>query len=176
MPDDDKGGQQGDAKQEGGETLTFEAWHEKQDEPVKALVEGHVKGLKSALEAERGQRKEFERQLRDAAKQLEKGSDARKALEEQADRVKALERQSSFYDAAHAAGCVNLRLAFLAAQDAGLVKDDGTADFAAMKDRFPQLFGVKTAPAGHAGAGGTSTKPDAKSMNSFIRRAAGIGG
>lgn len=175
MPDDDKGEQQGDKGKEGGETLTFEAWHEKQEEPVKALVESHVKGLKSALEAERGQRKTLEKELRDAAKKLEKGSDAQAEVVAMADRLKAAERRSSFKDAAYRAGCSDPHAAYLIAEDAGLVRDDGSADFAALKERIPQLFGEKKAPAGNAGTGTNANKPAGGGMNAFIRAAAGVG-
>ena len=154
--------------------LTFEDWLGQQGDDIKALLEGHTKGLKSALETERAQRSKFERELRDAAKKLEKDSDARKSLEEQADRLQVLEKQAGFYDAAHAAGVTNLRLAYLAAQDAGLVNERGTCDFARLKADFPQLFGAepgKGAP-GNAGAG-TQSPPQKADMNTFIRTAAG---
>jgi len=156
------------------EPLTFDAWLDQQGDDVKALLDGHTKGLKSALQEERAQRSKFEKELREAAKQLEKGSEARKSLEEQADRLQVLERQAGFYDAAHAAGVTNLRLAYLAAQDADLVSERGTCDFARLKADFPQLFGAEPGKgaAGNAGAG-TQNPPKRADMNEWIRTAAG---
>jgi hypothetical protein len=178
MPDGDRQGpsgqQQGGQQQEGTEApLDFETWLAAQDEATKGLLDGHTKGLKGALDAERTQRKEFERQLRDAAKKLDKESETRKALEEQADKLGELEQQTAFYDAAHVAGVTNLRLAYLAARDAGLVDGSGRCDMGRLKAVAPELFGAARMPAGNAGAG-TQQPPQQKgSMNDFIRRAAG---
>jgi len=164
-----------EGKSGGGATMSYEDWIATQPDEVKSRIEGRTRGLESALDSERTQRKDIEKQLRETAKLLEKGSEARKAVEEQADRVKAAEVKAAFYDAAHAAGCVNLRLAHLAAQDAKLIRDDGSFDVAAMKEKFPQLFQAKPpAPKGHAGEGTKDTKPPGSmSISDAIRVAAG---
>ena len=156
-----------------GKVSDLDAWIKAQPEEVQSAFEEHTKGLRGALTAEREQRKILERQLRDAAAKLEKDSEARKALEEQAGKLRTLERQSVFYDAAHAVGCTNLRLAFLAANDAGLVREDGSADWATIKTRFPELLSkARTAGDGKAGEG-HDKKLAVADMNAFIRRAAG---
>jgi hypothetical protein len=149
----------------------YETWFNQQPDDVKGLIEGHTTGLKSALDKERSERKEFEKQLRIAASEQEKGSEARKLLEGQADRMALLERQAAFFDAAHTAGATNLKLAWLAAVDAGLVDDKGQVDMDKVKAAFPQLFGAKTV-AGNAGAG-TGDDPPKGGMNAYIRKSAG---
>jgi len=158
---------------------TFDQWLEAQPDDVRSLVGSNVSGLRNALDAERKSRKDIEKQLRDAARKLEDGSDHRKALEETAARLQATEQQAAFYDQAHAAGVTNLRLAFLAAQEAGLIEKDGRSggircDFAAMQKQFPELFGRKAGlPPGHAGNGAGSERTPGDDMNALIRRAAG---
>jgi hypothetical protein len=155
-----------------GGAQSFEEWLKGQDETVRTLASEHVKGLKGALDSERAQRKDFEKQLRDAAGKLEKDSTERKGLEDLAGKLQGLERQTAFFDAAHGAGVTNLRLAWLAAQEAELVDDRGRADFGKLKERFPELFRAPAPPPGNAGAG-TQTPPSRQTMNDLIRRAAG---
>lgn len=158
--------------------LTFDAWLSSQPNDVKDLVEDHAAGLKSALEAERMQRRTLERQLKDAAKSLPKDSDQRAVLEEMSAKLTAASRTADFYDRAHAAGAGNLRLLFIAAQDAGLVDQNGEANFETLKQRFPELFGKRAAaqppaPAGNAGSGTTNPQKPLD-MNARIRQAAGF--
>ena len=160
---------------EGAQPVSYDEWIEAQDESIKTMLDDRVKGLKSALDAERGERKRYEKELRDAAKKLEAGSDARAALEEQADKLKEVERKNAFYDLAHAAGCTNLRLGYLAALEEDLIRADGTADMESMKARFPELFGVKQSiPPGHAGSG-HNQPPAPTGINAWIRQQAGRG-
>jgi len=163
-----------------GAPQTLDQWLEAQSDDVRSLVGNSVSGLKNALEAERKSRKDIEKQLREAAKKLDDGSDHRKALEETAARLQSTEQQAAFYDQAHAAGVTNLRLAYLAAQEAGLIERDGRSggircDFAAMQKQFPELFGRKAGlPPGHAGNGaGAGERTPGDDMNALIRRAAG---
>jgi len=173
MPDEQNVTSDGGQVQKSGSVTDLESWIKGQPEEVQQAFETHIRGLKNALAAERDQRKTVERQLRDAAAKLEKDSEARKALEQYAEKLRLLERQSAFYDAAHAAGCTNLRLAFIAANDAGLIREDGTADWETMRAKFPELFG-RARTAGDAKVGdGHDKMPSAADMNAFIRRAAG---
>jgi hypothetical protein len=153
---------------------TFETWLEKQDETVKGLLDGHVKGLKTALDSERESRKDLEKQLRDLAKKAETGSDAQTKLTTMADQLAASDRKADFYDAAHKAGVSNLSLAYLAASEKGLIDNKGRVNFDEMKKDFPELFGGKPVPDGNAGSG-TEGAPGgaANDMNARIRRAAG---
>ena len=156
--------------------LTFDDWFGAADDATKALVDQHVKGLKSALDAERADRKAAEKALRDTASKLEAGSAARVDLEAQAERVAATERRASFYEVAHAAGVADLKLAWLATSDGNLFDRRGNPDIEALRLAHPALFGAPTpqrAP-GNAGAGAGQTPAPTRSMNDFIRTAAGI--
>ena len=155
--------------------MTFDDWFGGIDDATKALVDQHVRGLKSALEAERAERKTAEKALRDAAGKLEAGSAARVDLEAQAERVAATERRASFYEIAHAAGVADLKLAWLAVSDGNLFTRRGEPDIEALRQAHPALFGAPMparAP-GNAGAGAGQTPAPPRSMNDFIRAAAG---
>jgi ABC-type nitrate/sulfonate/bicarbonate transport system substrate-binding protein len=160
-----------------GETpaVTFDKWIEAQPDDVKTLLDGHIKGLKTALDSERESRKGVEKQLKDLATKAELGSEAQKQLTALADQVQASERRQSFYDEAHSQGVSNLKLAYLAATDAGLIDDKGRVNWEQLKKAFPQLFsGVAGGPPRGNAGDGTSTPPGGKvTMNSIIRRAAG---
>jgi hypothetical protein len=173
-------GQQQQSAQEGqgqgGETpQNWEQWLGSQDDVIKSLYNDHVGGLKNALNTEREQRKEFERQLRDAAGKLQEGSDARKELETMAGQLAAAQAQADFYaDAVRPeTGCSNPRLAYLAAQEIGAVDRRGRINWDELKKQFPELF-QKQAPPGNAGSGTGGGTPETKgSMDDFIRRKAG---
>lgn len=168
-----------DNNNSGGDTnnsqpVDFGKWLETQPDDVRSLVDGHIKGLITALGSEREARKSFEKQVRDLASKAEAGSEAQKQLTALADQNAALNRQQAFYDEAHTRGVNNLKLAYLAAKDSGLIDDQGRVNWEQMKQSFPQLFGATAGsqPSGNAGSGTqqSSGKPD---MNKLIRRAAG---
>ena len=170
----------GAAKDGAGTTppATFDELYETQDEHTRGLIDGHVKGLKSALDGERASKKELERALREAAAKAEKGSEAQQALTAAADQARASKVRSEFYLQAHQAGVADLALAYLAATEDKLVREDGTADFAELKKRHPALFGgvaAAAAAAGAANAGAGSRTPSrgqTTDMNELLRRAA----
>ena len=150
---------------------TFEAWLEEQTAETKALLDGHTKGLKSALDSERGTRKDLEKQMRDLAEKAEKGSEAQAELTKAADGLAEADRRAGFFEAAHAAGVANLKLAYTVAVQDEMFDRRGEANFEEMKRSYPELFGGKPAiPPGNAGAGtGAPPPPPAPDMNSFIR-------
>lgn len=169
------GGQAGGDNSAGeGETLTFEAWSETLTGDQKGLIETHVKGLKSALDSERESRKGLEKQLRALATKSEKGSEAEKQLTKLADDLDAADRKADFYEAAHAAGVRNLKLAFTVAVNDEMFDKHGRVNFDAMKKEYPELFGAVTTESGDAGSGtNNSNLKKSGSMNDFIRTAAG---
>ena len=158
------------------ETLTFDAWLAGQDDAIKGLVSENVRGLKTALEAERADRKRFERDLRDAAAKLAANSEERKRLEDMAGQLDQASKQSSFYEQAHAAGVADIRLAWLACQQGEYFTKRGDPDLVALKEAHPSLFGAPAAqrPAGNAGSGAGAQASPKPGMNDFIRRAAGL--
>jgi len=150
----------------------FDNWLDEQPDPVKNMLDGHTKGLKSALDSERDARKDLEKQVRDLADKSEKGSEAETKLTQLADQISEADQKADFYEAAHAAGVTNLKLAYLVATQDELFDRKGAVNFSSMKDSYPELFGGTKLPDGDAGSG-RNGQPDAKNMNDFIRKSAG---
>ena len=180
MPDEQQtsersgGGETPPASQDGSATPSFESWIGSQDEAVKGLIDGHVKGLKSALDSERAQRGDLARQLRDVTAKAEKGSELEKALTEVSAQLEVTERRASFYEEAGRPeiGCSNPRLAYLAAVEGDLIDKRGRIDWEALKTSAPELFRPRV-PQGNAGVGTGTPPPAQRSMNDYIRRSAG---
>jgi len=164
----------GGAGQTGQAAATWETFLQQQPENVKTLFDVHVTGLKSALQSERDQHKDLAKQLREATEKLEKGSDARKELEALGGRLEIAEQRAAFYEdaAKPEIGCVNAKLAWLAAQEIEAFDRRGNVNWESLKKAFPELF--RTGGSGNAGSGtgGTGT-PGGSGMNEMIRRAAG---
>lgn len=161
--------------QGGGETPapTWDGWLESQDEATRSLIETHTSGLKSALQSERDARGKAEKALREAAGKAEAGSTAQQALTETADQLAAESQRADGYEALHAAGATNLKLAWLAAQSGDYVDRKGQLDVASLKRDFPELFTKSAAPRANAGSGTGDPAPKGGSMNDWIRGAAG---
>lgn len=158
-----------------GTPASFEEWIGSQGDDVKGLVTGHTSKLQSALQDERTQRKTLQKQVEDLSKAAEAGSQFKTQLDKISAEMAAMSVKTAFLESAPA-DCTNVRLAFLAATDAGLLNDDGKVDWAKLKATAPELF-RKVVPAGNAGSGaGTPPPNDGKSMNSFLRVASGRGG
>lgn len=157
------------------EIATFDDWLASQDASSQSLVNGHISGLKSALEAERSGRKKLEKELRATAKQLEAGSEMQQRLEQQADALAATSRRAAFYEEAHRKGVTNLSLAYLAAKESGLLTDDGGVNIKTLKEQHPELFASTLPPPTNAGEGTQSGSPSTGdgNMDNFIRRRAG---
>jgi hypothetical protein len=153
--------------------FTYEAWLESQDDQIREMLEGHTKGLKTALDSERESRKGYEKQLRELAKKAEAGSDAQKQLTEMADQIKTAESRADFYDAAHREGVTNLKLAYLVATQEDLFDKAGRVNFAEMKKSFPELFASSNGARGDAGSGTGGGQTKGQSMDEMIRGAAG---
>lgn len=162
------------AGQDTTEQLSYETWVQAQPENVRGLLERHTSGLRSALESERGSRKDLERQLREMAGKAEKGSETQAQLTQMADRMNEADRRVDFYEEAHAAGVTNLKLAYLVAMQDEMFDKRGQVNFATMKAQYPELFGGGGGrlPAGNAGTG-AGTPPQGRSMNEFIRASSG---
>lgn len=152
---------------------SWDAWLEAQPEDVKSLYEQHTSGLKNTVSATRKERDELAKQVKDLAKNAEKGSDLEKSLTDISAKLEAAERRAAFYEDAGKPGidCRNPKAAYALAQADGLFDRHGAPDWAAIKAAAPELFGKPTPP-GNAGAG-TGAPPVTQDMNAFIRRMAG---
>jgi len=142
---------------------------------VAAKFDTDTKGLKSALESERTQRKTIEGKLRDAAKAAEAGSEAQQSLTKMADDVAEADRKIGFYQAAHAAGVDDLELAYYAATKGEFFTRQGAPDLDGLKNAHPALFKMPAArpPQVSAGAGvGTPPSP-VSDFNTNFRKALG---
>lgn len=175
MPEEQQQQQQGSG---GSGTLNFDTWLGQQDGAIQTLISEHISGLKTALQSEREQRRGFERELREAARQAEEGSTARQQLDRLGESLALTERQAAFYEAAHGAGITNLKLAWLAVQqDEGLQDRAGNVNLDSLKEKYPELFATQRpqTPAGNAGSGTGGSPPAAgQSMDDWIRRRAGV--
>ena len=170
-PEADPNAQAGD----GGEVLEWDTWHKALPEPAQQLIAQRESGLKTALASERDARKTAEKDLRDVAAKLEKGSEAQNEVIKLADAVAEGTAKADFYEEAHKAGVSNLKLAYHVASTEGFMDKRGNANFDKMKEQYPELFGRKAPPpSGNAGDGtGTAPTGKKKDMNTFIRTVAG---
>jgi hypothetical protein len=157
---------------QGGE-FSFDAWLGEQPEHVRKGYEAHTAGLKTTLEKERNERKEFGRLLKELTPKAEKGSELERALGETSTRLEQAERRAAFAEDAGKPeiGCTNPRAAFLVAEAEGLFTKRGEPDWAAIKATAPELFTRKVAN-GNAGTGTQSEPAKPGGMNEFIRAAA----
>lgn len=155
-----------------GTPASFDEWITAQGQEVQDMFDGYVSGLRSALESERTERKTLAKQIKDLGKQAEEGSELRQQLTSLTTALESVQQRTAFYESAPG-DVANLKLAFLAASDAGMVDDDGV-DWQAMRQRFPELFKRAVIPAGNAGSGaGQNGAQPQRTMNDFIRAAAG---
>lgn len=151
---------------------TFEEWLNKQDEKTKAILDGHAKGLKDALVAEREAKKEMSKQLQELAKKAEKGSEVEKQLTETANALQASEKRASFYEEAiqPVIGCINPKAAYALAISENLFKGDKPL-WDEIKKLAPELFAKASTTDG--GRGGEKSPKGENNINAQIRRMAG---
>jgi hypothetical protein len=160
---------------EASETQAPESWDafmEAQPEPVKALFQTHVQGLRTALTTEREERKSLDKRLRDVAKQLEDGSTAKTQLEQLSQQYEETEKRLAFYESAPPE-LTNAKLAWLAATELDAFDRKGNVNWDAVRQAYPELFKAarQAAPPANAGAG-TQGAPQPFSMNDILRQAA----
>jgi len=158
------------------EVVKFDEWYSTLGEPYQEALDEHIAGLKSALTNEREGRKALERQVRDLSKKADAGSEVQKQLDSIAANLSQETQRSTFYETAHSAGVKNLRLAWLAAQDAKLINNDGSVDMAKLKETAPELFASSkpVIPSANGGTGSGNPPASQRSMNDVLRSAAGI--
>ncbi len=162
--------------------MEYSEWLAEQDEDVRNMINGHVSGLSSALDSERKDRKALQKRVRGLAARAESGSEMQKQLDRMTVDLNASNGRSAFYEAANGSGVRNLRLAHIAAEESGLIGDNGAVDMDGLKDSYPELFSdaasaAPMTPRGNAGSGAggggsaSAKKPD---MDALIRSSAGV--
>ena len=156
--------------------LTYEALLAGMDAAQRQVLETHTAGLRTALQTERAAVKQLAAQTKAAQAQAEAQTKDTQAQAE------AATRRAAFYEMALAQGVrrTSVRLAYVAATDAGHIAADGAIDWDALRDQFGDLFDGRTgsvAPSrstsAAAGAGTRADTPTAPSINQIIRTAAG---
>lgn len=153
---------------------TFESWLAGQDETTKGLLDGHTKGLKSALDTERTERTNLATQIKALQAKAEKGSELEKSLIDLQSQLSIAQRRAEFAEEASKPeiGCLNPKLAWLVAEQGALFNSKGIPDWVAIKSQAPELFRKATTGSVNGGDGNTNT--NAFNMNDRIRRAAGM--
>lgn len=158
---------------------SFDELYDSLPEGTRGLVDQHISGLRSALTSERDERKKLAKELRDLGSRLKDGeSSTKKELEDLSGKLENYNQQVTAYESLSAAGAKNLKLAYLAAREEGLVLSDGTVKVEQLRDRMPELFAQAAPAKPKAGAGsGTGETPPAGepkklSMNDIIRKRA----
>ena len=162
---------------------TYEALVASLDDASQALVAQHLTGLKTALQAERATVKKLEGQVKAAQTLAEEKARLETDLATQVSDAAQARRRADFYEAAVDQGVrrKSVRLAYLAALDAGVIQPDGSIAWDTMKTSFADLFegsGPRTIPPSRstsaaAGAGTRTDAPAAPTLNQIIRTAAG---
>lgn len=154
----------------------YEEWVQTQPEPIKQMLSSWEGGLKSALTSERDARRSLERQVRELAGKAEKGSEIETRLTGLADQLSEAQTQNEFYDQASRRGVRDLKLAWLAAKEAGAIDGRGRINWDTLEETYPLLFSKKIQPPGHAGSGthggngsGEGQPQVDRGMNAWIR-------
>jgi len=160
---------------DGGDTteLNYDTWFGEQTQDIQGLIDGNIKNLKSALESERGTRKDLEKRLRDLAAKADKGSELEAQLNELVQAQTDANRRATFYEQAHEQGITNLKLAYIVATTEDLLTSKGGVDWVELKAQYPELFAKAPSNRTNAGAGADDTVKPVKSMDNFIRLSAG---
>lgn len=157
------------------EELTFETWFDQQDESTKTLLESHTRGLKSALESERSDRKTLAKQVKELSDKAGEGSALKEQLDKLNSEMENREMRAVFYEEAHKQKVVDLKAAFVIAKDSGLIDDRGRIDWDTFKTQHGYLIERQPTPRANAGNGTTAPQPSASTdMNALIRKAAGV--
>lgn len=163
------------AGEQGAAPINFEEWYKGLPAEQQGAVDDHIDNLRASLKSERDEKRGLERRLRELSKQAEDGSELRQKLDQLAGETQTATAKAEFYEAGHAANVANLRLAWLAANDAGLVNlKTGDCDFEKLKTVAPELFRKPGAATVNAGNGATQTGVAKPSMNDWLRAASGM--
>ena len=167
------GAQQG-VDQQPPKEQTFEEWLAKQPKESQDRFSAREKSWKATQATERADRETLRTELMALRAKAEKGSDLEKQLGSSLAKIEETDRKADFYEAAHAAGVANLKLAYVVAVQDDLFDKKGNVSFETLKGKYPELFAGKApAPKGNAGAGTGGEGRPAVGLNEIIRRASG---
>lgn len=155
---------------------TFEDYLATVNEPIKELYKKHTDGLSSALDKERANRRDLEKQIKDLLPKADKGSELEKELtekvkllEEADKRYAEVERRAKFAEEASQPNikCTNAKAAYALATIEGLFKPDGSPKWDELKKLAPELFKLGGTDAGSGGKRVTDSD-----INTALREAA----
>jgi len=154
--------------------LTFDTWVKDQPDDVKTMLEGRHGRVLADLVGERKTRQDLEKKVRDLAAKSEKDGEMQKQLTDLADKMGEADRRAEFFEAAHAVGVTNLKLAYTVAVTDEMFDRRGQVNFEQLKQQYPELFGSvrKQAPGGAGNGTGGEQKPTG-TMNDWIRKKSG---
>lgn len=155
--------------------MDFDVWLNEQSEDVQGMIAKQTAGLSSALESERGLRRQLAKDLKTAVKNSGADSGMRSQLEKMTADLSMATSRADFFAQGHTAGIANLPLGYLAAKESGLIGEDGGADFEQMKAVYPELFGSaapETIVLGNGGNGrdGGSSAESGTTMDELLRK------
>lgn len=154
-----------------GETSVASTWDEYLEslpENLRTMYDAHTQGLRTALVSERDQRKEMDKQLRDAIAGADEGSKLKTAMEGLQKQLEQAELRAEFAEESIKQNITNPSLAWLAVQQHDMFDRKGNVDWAALKERFPELFKVSL-PNANAGSGTNTANVPQGDMNKLIR-------
>jgi len=161
---------------------SFDEYLSKADPKIVELYNGHVSGLKTALERERDDRRKLSEQVKSLLPKAEEGSELQgklaetvKLLEQTEQRFVEEQRRANFAEQAirPEVGCTNVKAAYALAVSENLFTKDGSPAWTELKRLAPELF--KSGMNSKTNAG-NSKSVITSDINSAIRRAAGLGG
>lgn len=156
---------------------TWDSWFGGLGDTEKSLIDGHTKGLKSALDQERNQRTALEKQVKELSKQAAEGSDLKATLEKMAAELAESNQRASLLEQVSKAGLKAEPGDVIAlARARGLVDGQGNINFAKLKEQCSYLF-EDSAPVpktkGEAGTGHRNKGADEPSLNDIVLSALG---
>ncbi|MCL4735387.1 MAG: hypothetical protein KJ050_10675 [Candidatus Omnitrophica bacterium] len=149
----------------------FDSWMAKQSDDVRKIVvdwhESQLKPLKHAHERGKAERVELKAELERIHK--DKSLDAEQkaaAIQEQLDKAS---RKAAFYENLPPE-ITDRAAALILAEHGGLIRSDGSCDFAKLKELHPALFIASPGIPGFAGKGTDQKSKPANDMNAWMRR------
>lgn len=179
----DTGGDGGGSEQ--GEEFDPDAWYDALPDELKNNAEKfrefHTGKVKSALEAERAERKKIAKELKELASKPVDASQWEAKIAELNSKATEAETKARFVEEATANGVAPGRIlkAYAAARYDKLIDEAGAIDWDTLKSEHDYFFAAPAAdkPAPKGGGGyGVDKKPAPKAtMNQLIRRQAGRG-